>query len=1070
MRSQRIALLLTMFVWFPALSQTDSGTHPERFATTQHPQHGLEAGDEESSTNNLIRREQWFLQQRAFPGKRIPTGARHRALDQKRLMRIMQESNAATISAGAWTQIGPQPSNGYWGASSGRATTVVFDPRNNRVAYAGTAGGGVWRTTDGVSWSPISDLEPSLAIGAIALDPANPSVIYVGTGEENYSIDSYYGEGILKSTNGGSSWTSVVGPFADSEIGTIAVSPANSSVVLAGATGFTSTMWPGGLFRSSDGGSTWAMVLSGNTDSIVFDPVNTSTAFAGLGNWGDSFSGVYKSVDNGATWTKLTSGLPPATSTGRIGLVIDPNHNSVVYASIADIEGGSGYAGIYQSTDGGANWSKIYIPSGSGCCTWYENGIAVDKANSKVIVTGGFGVTRSLDGGATWSDITSGTHPDQHAFAFSPDGTQLYAANDGGLWSMSNPAASTVSWNSMNSQVATITFYPGIGMDPADVNHALAGTQDNSADAYAGNLGWNAGFSPCGDASSAMIDPTNFSHQYLYCIGTIYASSDGGATWASAMSGLNSSDGGGWVSPLALDPSNPSTLYFAAHSVYQSTDKAATWHAISGSLDTQLINAIAVAPSNSSTVYVGAGDGAVLLTKNAGTGATWTSVSTGLPARAVTSLAVSATSPATAYVTFSGFGAGHIWKTTNYGSTWTDISGNLPDAPANDVVIDPDMSNVLYLATDVGVFATSNGSIWSALGSGLPEVVVQSIAFHHGARTLRAITHGRSAWDVQIPNAAGLVLSPSLLNFATVVATGGKSTGIVTITNSGGSSVSLGARSISGANASDFADSTTTCTATLAPANSCKQSIRFAPHTIGQSQASFTLATSSFAPSPVALKGAATASATPSTVAFRNVAVKTSAQMTLTLSNKGTAGATLKPPVVGGTNASDFSIVSSTCGTSFPPSGSCSVVLKFIPSTNTARSAVLKVPEAGSNGVFITQSVSLTGTGTLLKVLPASLAFSGTSVGSVSAARTVTVTNTSASQSVSISKIAFSGADASDFVKASTSCGVSLAAGASCTIKVEFKPKAIGTRTGVLDITNSGGGTNETVSVVGTGK
>lgn len=193
-----------------------------------------------NSTSQLTRleieqkREQWFYSQRAYPHKQIPAGARLKAL--KQLDRMLAEDKALPSPGrlrGTWTQIGPEPAE-FWslGGSSGRATAVVVDPRNSNVVYLGTAGGGVWKTTDGgQNWSPLTDAQPSLAIGSLALDPSNPDIVYAGTGEENFSVDSYYGAGILKSTDGGTTWQLLPGPNPSDrgEIGSIAVHPAMAS-------------------------------------------------------------------------------------------------------------------------------------------------------------------------------------------------------------------------------------------------------------------------------------------------------------------------------------------------------------------------------------------------------------------------------------------------------------------------------------------------------------------------------------------------------------------------------------------------------------------------------------------------------------------------------------------------------------------------------------------------------------------------------------------------------------------------------------------------------------------------
>jgi hypothetical protein len=236
-----------------------------------------------------------------------------------------------------------------------------------------------------------------------------------------------------------------------------------------------------------------------------------------------------------------------------------------------------------------------------------------------------------------------------------------------------------------------------------------------------------------------------------------------------------------FIPPMVMDPSNSSTLYFGSFRVYQTTDGAATWTPISPPLTSNgTLTTIAVAPSNSNTVYAGSDDASVAVTTNASAGAnsTWSLINSPSP-RSVTDIAVDPASSTTTYVTYSGFSGfvdtvGHVFKTTNGGASFTDVSGNLPNIPVNAIVVDPDIANTLYIATDIGVFTTgTGGTTWTTLGRGLPNVAVIGLALHRASRTLRAGTHGRSAWDLSVPALSGFSLS---LNPASVdIAAAGKS-------------------------------------------------------------------------------------------------------------------------------------------------------------------------------------------------------------------------------------------------------------------------------------------------------
>jgi len=291
--------------------------------------------------------------------------------------------STAALSSARWTLIGPEPTDTPYNVPvvAGRITALAVDPTNANVVYAGAADGGVWKTTDGgIHWAPLTDTQPSLAVGSIAIDPSNHSTIYVGTGEENYNGDAYYGAGILKSTDGGTSWAQIKGPFGGPNnafaggafIGALAVEPDNSAVILAGVRIYMGTT---GIYRSEDGGATWTSVLSASDGrAIVFDPSNGNIAYAALQS-----IGVYKSFDAGKTWALINgtgSNVLPA-NVGRIALAIAPSSPSTLYAGVQDAYSGS-LLGFFKTIDGGANWVKL--ANTPDYCTpqcWYDQAIGV---------------------------------------------------------------------------------------------------------------------------------------------------------------------------------------------------------------------------------------------------------------------------------------------------------------------------------------------------------------------------------------------------------------------------------------------------------------------------------------------------------------------------------------------------------------------------------------------------------------------------------------------------------------------------------------------------------------------
>jgi uncharacterized protein (TIGR03437 family) len=746
-----------------------------------------------------------------------------------------------------WTLIGPQPTTytgfytlpapGY--LTSGRVTALAVVPGNASVVYLGGSDGGVWKTTDGGStWIPLTDDQPSLSIGSIALDPSNSNTIYVGTGEEYGIIEnaSYYGAGVLKSTDGGATWTqlgaSLFGtPYAScgtcggAFIGSIAVHPTQGQILLAAvAQGGSAT----GIDRSADGGVTWVPVLSIGIEGteVLFDPTNGNIAFAALGGGNDTANGLYKSTDAGLTWARpdaAGSNQLPTAGVGRIVLAMAPSNTSTLYAGIAD-SSTWGLTGFYKSVDGGTNWTQL--PSAPNYCGGQcpiTNTVAVSPTNANAVFVGGNTdvvggiasgtavIWRSLDGGSTWDIVSNGysgaVHIDQKAFAFSSDGAMLYVGNDGGVWSTTGVAASTLNWTNLNSSLALTQFYPGLSIDPSNVNISFGGTQDNGIQQYAGGV-WQS--VTCGDGGQTVIDPVQPSTVYASCGNQIQKSTSGGGpnSWSAADTGVFTADRATIICPpLAIDPSNHLNLYFGTYRVYKSSNGAGSWSPVSSDLTfgNGTLSTIAVAPSDSNTVYIGTSNGIVQVTTNAGAGASaaWTDRTPGLPSRSVTQIAVNSLNPLVAFVTLSGFSGfgdtqGHVFQTVNGGASWSDISGNLPNSPADGIVIDPDQSNTLYVATDIGVFATvDGGTTWDPPGSGLPGGAVTALALHRSTRILRAATHGRSVWDLQLaaPAPPAITAAPSSLQLAYTIGGAAPASQSIQIGDGGGGTLAWSASS-----------------------------------------------------------------------------------------------------------------------------------------------------------------------------------------------------------------------------------------------------------------------------------
>jgi uncharacterized protein (TIGR03437 family) len=419
---------------------------------------------------------------------------------------------------------------------------------------------------------------------------------------------------------------------------------------------------------------------------------------------------------------------------------------------------------------------------------------------------------RSLDGGLTWVNIAVGAtgladHTDHHALAFSADGSRLYSGSDGGVSSTSNLTATAVAWSNLDATLAITEFPANVSIHPSDPNTAYAGTQDNGTQFFSGNLAWNEVVG--GDGGSTAIDPAIPSIWYGGFQGPQLYKITGTATFPNIIdsflyvypilaNGISTNESYLSYPALVMDPSNPLRLYFPTQRLYQTNDGAGTWTAVSPFLGSVAglpatfsapISAVAVSPSFPQALAAGTSNGKVQVTNSGGQ--TWVDRSAGLPGRSVAHITFDPVTVATFYVALSGFSgflpndkAGHVFKTTDFGGTFTDISGNLPNIPVNDIVVDPDLPSRLYIATDIGVFQSADGGqSWSTLSSGLPNVLVQSLNLHRPSRTLRAVTYGRSMWDLGLP-LPGASLAPHVDSLSPASVSAGPSPVNIALTGS----------------------------------------------------------------------------------------------------------------------------------------------------------------------------------------------------------------------------------------------------------------------------------------------
>jgi len=724
----------------------------------------------------------WFFQQRAFPYDYINYEAYQEALAQASEQKEAARTSGASKS---WKFAGPVN-------VGGRITDIEMHASDQQTIYAGTATGGIFKSTNaGTSWFPVFDKASSLTIGDLAIAPSDPKILYAGTGEANAGGGSstYDGLGVFKSTDAGVTWT-YAGLDKIRNTGRIVIHPKDPQTVFVAGMGDLYGKTPDrGIYRTTNGGTTWQKILfvSDSTGGIdlVINPKNPDTLYAALWervrtinrrSYGGATCNVYRSFDGGTTWTKLANGLPAATvNSGRIGLAISESAPDVVYAIYADKVGA--FTGMYKTINSGNSWVKVNdsaLSSMFATYGWWFGRVHVDPTNPDVVYAIGFDLYKSTNGGSSWSNIGGSVHVDHHSIYVHPKNPNfVLLGNDGGVYISKNAAGS---WSHVST--LPITQFYTCEVDAKNPQRLYGGAQDNGVHrTMTGNLNdWNSIVG--GDGFVALVDPVN--NNYVYGEsqnGALVRSTNGGASFSSGTNGISGSDRKNWNTPVIFDPANSQILYYGANRLYKSTDRAVSWTAISSELTKGnggnglgTISCVAVAPSNSSVIYAGTDDGNVWRTANGGTN--WTKISASLPVRWVTRIAVDLQNPLIAYVTLSGYRYDeylpHIFQTTDGGVSWKDISGNLPAAPINEVIIDPADNKTLYIGSDVGVYAGSAAGNWFVLGDSLPNVPVIDLTLHQPTRTLVAATFGRSMYKYDLTATTPVIEETAALSSLTV--------------------------------------------------------------------------------------------------------------------------------------------------------------------------------------------------------------------------------------------------------------------------------------------------------------
>ncbi|MCH6201890.1 hypothetical protein MMU07_20090 [Aquiflexum sp. LQ15W] len=677
-------------------------------------------------------------------------------------------------------QIGPA-------VMSGRISDLTGHPTNGRIIYAGAAGGGVWKSTNGgTTFKSIFD-NYNQSIGVIEVDPSNPdNVVWVGTGETWVRNSVSYGNGLYKTTDGGTTWNKV--GFENSDrISGIAINPENSSEMYVGVLG---ALWGDseerGVYKTTDGGQTWTNVLAGMKDTgcsdLFMDPKDPNTLYAAF--WqvrrtaysfssGGPNSALYKTTDGGKTWTKIHNGFPGG-ELGRIAIAIAPSDPNILYSAIESKE----KKGLYRSEDAGNSWTFMNGDFELTVRPFYFSRMVVDPKNSDVVVKAGLSGSISRDGGKTFKNLGA-MHSDIHDVWFDiHDSDRFYVATDGGLYRTWDGGTTM----EMVESLPVSQFYH-VSVDNDEPYKIYGGLQDNGS--WFGPSSSPGGIEPgdwvsvgAGDGFRVYRHPTKK---------IVYSEMQGADNiWRYDVEKNNIKNirpfpgkdepkyRFNWNTPIQISPHHPDRIYVGSQFLLRSNDMGNNWERISPDLTTNdpakqnqsssggistdnsgaenhtTIFSIAESPLDENIIWVGTDDGNVQVTKDGGK--TWANVVSNVPDLPKNTWAYHIQpgnfGKGTAYAVFDGHAQNdfrpYAYKTTDFGITWTSIITEDVHGFAKHILEDHENENLLFLGTELGLFISiDGGKNWSKFTNNMPSASVHYMALHPKTNDLVLATHGR---------------------------------------------------------------------------------------------------------------------------------------------------------------------------------------------------------------------------------------------------------------------------------------------------------------------------------------
>lgn len=709
-----------------------------------------------------FKRWEYFWEQRTFPNGQFPNTLE---IYKENINWNQKYSKNNIQNTKKWISLGPNQapiSTNTREQGVGRVNIVRFNPKDELDLWIGAATGGVWRSKNGgntwINYSATNFL--SLGVTDIAISPSNPNVIYVTTGDADGSIgtgSNYYSIGIIKSTDDGASWQPTGIAHQLNELKTytrILVHPNDENIVLVGS--------KDGILKSTDGGKTWKNKFGERSIiDMEFKPNDPNVVYAS--SYGYSGANIIvKSTDNGETWKQIYS-IP---NSNRVAIEVSPHDANHIFA-LSSNSSTNGFESFAVSPDGGASWEVTANRfQGINYLGWYDGkgtdnkgqgmydlALAVNPKNISEVFVGGVNIWKSTDMffNATLNTHWYGyyskpyVHADIHDLRFSPSGKRLYACHDGGISFTANGGND---WKDISYGLNITQFYrmSNANLFPSIVT---AGSQDNGTSGLLEGE-WTHLYSA--DGMETIVHPLNAGTYFVSIYyGQIYRTTNAGKSWVASIDKNLTSENGGWVTPYVLDPSRPWVMYAGYNNVWKNNNSGtrSSWNKISNFNSPSVLQALAVAPSDSNTIY--AANNSTLWGTYDG-GKTW-SVLYNSSTAAITYIAVDPLNAKRIWITKSGYAVND--KVFEYnGQTWKNLSGNLPNIPINTIVYQNNSPDRLYIGSDIGVYFSDYGSgYWERFGDELPNLIVTELELvYSNPIKLRAATYGRGIWEIEALN------------------------------------------------------------------------------------------------------------------------------------------------------------------------------------------------------------------------------------------------------------------------------------------------------------------------------